>query len=60
MKFSLVGQPYYYNCLDCRKELWTEGDRKIGVCLDCLAKRIAKAMREQKPVQFPWTNAGSN
>jgi hypothetical protein len=57
-----VGQPFYYNCRDCEKELWTERERKAGLCLVCLEKRVQAVLQPKMiiTVRAPWHNAQSN
>jgi len=51
----LIGRPYFYNCIDCEKQLIVEGNveeterlRLSGVCDDCLQSRLQRIFKKLK------------
>ena len=49
--YCMTGVPYFYNCRDCEKELWSEKERKIGLCLHCFELRVQKTLTETTPIR---------
>jgi hypothetical protein len=39
-----IGSPYYYNCKDCGRELWSERARKMGLCMRCLEIHVHQSL----------------
>ena len=52
-----VHRYYFYNCLDCGCELWTEKDRQTGLCLHCLEVHLhVRVVKMQTLVVNPPTS----
>lgn len=60
MKTHIVGSPYYYNCKECGKEMWTPEERESGICESCLTKWFKAKMGKLIWVKLPTVNARMN
>jgi Zn finger protein HypA/HybF involved in hydrogenase expression len=44
----IAAHPYYYNCRECGRPLWTEATREKGYCARCAGDRLSKLLNVKK------------